>query len=249
MPPVMLAVIPSRYPSQRLPGKPLADIAGKPLVQWVYEATKNAGIFQHVVVATDDARIHDAVHGFGGVAMMTSDQHETGTDRVAEVASRFPDADVVVNVQGDQPFISSGILRALVEPYQMDKSIPMTTIACPLPQEGYADPNCVKVACDRRGNAMFFTRAPIPVFRKTLSVPVYQHIGLYAFSRPFLETYSSLQSTPLEQAEQLEQLRVLENGYRIQLTLTDSHIPEVNTPEDLETARVLMAARIKATAQ
>jgi 3-deoxy-manno-octulosonate cytidylyltransferase (CMP-KDO synthetase) len=240
----MLAVIPSRYPSQRLPGKPLADIAGKPLVQWVFEAASQAGIFARTLVATDDQRIMDAVAGFGGEAMLTSDQHQTGTDRVAEVARRFPDMDVIVNVQGDQPFITSSILRTLVRPYFEDISIPMTTIACPLKPEGHADPSCVKVACDQQGNALFFTRAAIPVYRQQVTVPVHHHLGLYAFSRKFLEIYAHLTPTPLEQAEQLEQLRVLEHGFRIRLTLTDSHFPEVNTPEELEQARVLMKARL-----
>ncbi len=242
--PRMLAVIPSRYPSQRLPGKPLADIAGKPLVQWVFEAASQAGIFARTLVATDDQRIMDAVAGFGGEAMLTSDQHQTGTDRVAEVARRFPDMDVIVNVQGDQPFITSSILRTLVRPYFEDISIPMTTIACPLKPEGHADPSCVKVACDQQGNALFFTRAAIPVYRQQVTVPVHHHLGLYAFSRKFLEIYAHLTPTPLEQAEQLEQLRVLEHGFRIRLTLTDSHFPEVNTPEELEQARVLMKARL-----
>lgn len=241
----VLAVIPARYPSQRLPGKPLADIAGKPLVQWVYEAARDSRLFSSVVVATDDPRILDAVERFGGQAKMTSDQHQTGTDRVAEVAGMFPDSKVIVNVQGDQPFITGEILAALVEPFRSDATLAMSTVACPMPPAGRNDPGCVKVALDQHGYALFFTRASIPVFRTMVDVPVYQHLGLYAFSRDFLLKYSELAPTPFEKAEQLEQLRVLENGYRIRLSVVPSHIPEVNTPEDLEIARDLMTSRMQ----
>ena len=244
--PRILAVIPSRYASQRYPGKPLVDIVGKPMVQWIYEAAVRCKAFEDVVIATDDQRIADAVKGFDGKCMMTSSDHQTGTDRVAEVARHYPDADVVVNVQGDQPFVTSEILTRLVQPYLDGETPDMTTIACPLESEqAVQDPNTVKVACDQRMIAMFFSRSPIPYYRTKVEAPVYHHMGLYAFSSSFIQHYSKLQPAPLEQCEQLEQLRVLEHGYRIRVSLISGSIPEVNTPDDLVGAQRLMTQRIQ----
>ena len=231
----ILAVIPARYASQRFPGKPLVRIGDMPMVQCVYEAAKGCPDFSEVIVATDDDRIADCVHQFGGRVEMTSSDHETGTDRVAEVASRCPEMTVVVNVQGDQPFVTPQMLSQLVSPYIRGESSPMTTLACPVDlHSGYSDPHTVKVLCDRLGNALYFSRSPIPYYRNPMAdAPVYHHLGLYAFERQFLTQYAQLSPTPLEQCEGLEQLRVLEHGFKIRVCLTEKAVMEINTPEDL----------------
>ncbi len=234
----ILAVIPARYDSKRFPGKPLALINNKPMIQWVYEAARSCPEFSKVVVATDDERIADCVRGFSGLVEMTRSDHETGTDRVAEVARKYPDFDVVANVQGDQPFVTSEMLSQLLKPYLCDELPDMTTLACHLdPEEGRCDENTVKVLCNSIGDALYFSRSPIPFMRKIEeNVPVYHHLGLYAFERKFLAKYSDLPSTPLERCESLEQLRVLENGFSIRVCLTESSVLEINTPEDWEQA-------------
>jgi len=237
----ILAVIPARYASQRFPGKPLVKIGDRPMVQRVYEAALGCPDFAKVVVATDDDRIADCVQRFGGVVEMTHSGHETGTDRVAEVAERYPEMDVVVNVQGDQPFVTPEMLSQLVSPYLQGEKPPMTTLACPLEWEGgYPDPNTVKVLCDQAGNALYFSRSSIPYQRNVRhGLPVYHHLGLYAFERSFLDQYAQLLATPLEQCEGLEQLRVLEHGFKIRVCLTEQAVLEINTPEDLEKAGYL----------
>lgn len=236
-----LAVIPSRYASQRFPAKPLALIGGRPMVQWVYEAARRCPAFFQVVVATDHPQIAETVAGFGGHVEMTRSDHLTGTDRVAEVALRYPQADVVANVQGDQPFVTADMLSILVRPFLESPQPDMTTLGCPLPPGGHEDPNTVKVLCDQKMRALYFTRAPAPYYRQKHAAPVYHHLGLYAFRREFLSSYAALTPTPFEQCEQLEQLRALENGYTLHVGLTPAPIIEVNTPEDLEKANQLVA--------
>lgn len=236
----ILAVIPARYGSQRLPGKVLLNIGNRPMVQWVYDAAIQCPAFANVVVATDSEEVAACVRGFGGTVEMTSSAHETGTDRVAEVAHRYPNMDVVVNVQGDQPFVTSEMLMRLVQPYIEGETPEMTTLACPLNQEaGYTDPNVVKVLCDRNHHALYFSRSPIPYFRNPGTVPVYHHLGLYAFRRDFLANYAQLASTPFEQCEALEQLRVLEHGFKIRVCYSEKMVLEVNTSEDLDAAKAL----------
>ncbi|MER3433498.1 MAG: 3-deoxy-manno-octulosonate cytidylyltransferase [Leptolyngbya sp. ERB_1_1] len=239
----ILAVIPARYRSQRFPGKPLVLIGDRPMVQWVYDAAKQCAVFDQVVVATDDQQIADCVKGFGGVVEMTRSTHETGTDRVAEVAERYSDMEVVVNVQGDQPFVTPTMLTELVTPYLEGEQPEMITLACALTEESaYLDPNVVKVICDRHHRALYFSRASIPYYRNSGSAPVFHHLGLYAFQRSFLASYTSLTPTPLEQCEALEQLRVLEHGYHIRVCQTQVAVPEINTPEDLLKAQSFIAA-------
>ncbi|MBN8563388.1 MULTISPECIES: 3-deoxy-manno-octulosonate cytidylyltransferase [unclassified Leptolyngbya] len=241
----ILAVIPARYASVRFPGKPLVQIDDRPMVQWVYEAAKQCSAFSHVVVATDSAEIADCVQSFGGAVEITSSDHATGTDRVAEVAERYPDIEVVVNVQGDQPFVTAAMLLQLIQPYLDGERPEMTTLACPLDQEtGYRDPNVVKVICDQYQNALYFSRASIPYYRNTTSAPVFHHLGLYAFRRDFLAQYATLTPTPLEYCEALEQLRVLEHGYRIRVCRTEAAVPEINTPEDLIAAQHWIASSV-----
>ena len=237
----ILAVIPARYDSQRLAGKVLATIGNKPMVQWVYEAAANSKVFTKVVVATDSQLVVHRVKEFGGEVEMTSSQHSTGTDRVAEVATRYPEFSVVVNVQGDQPFVTPQMLSELVTPYLEGEQPEMTTLACPLNHElGYNDPNTVKVLCGQKQQALYFSRSPIPFYRNRVKVPVYHHLGLYAFRQDFLETYTQLPSTPIEQCEGLEQLRVLEHGYTIRVCQTAKAVVEVNTAEDLTQAQTLV---------
>lgn len=237
----ILAVIPARYASQRFPGKPLARIGDRPMVQWVYEAAKRCPAFDTVVVATDNEAIAECVRGFGGAVEMTRSDHATGTDRVAEVAQRYGEMQVIANVQGDQPFVTPDMLTQLVAPYVAGTMPDMTTLACPLdPQSGYGDPNVVKVVCDQHGRALYFSRAPIPYYRHTGPAPVFHHLGLYAFRQDFLGRYAQLPSTPLEHCEGLEQLRVLEHGYTIIVSQTPTAVLEINTPEELAQAQALV---------
>jgi 3-deoxy-manno-octulosonate cytidylyltransferase (CMP-KDO synthetase) len=230
----ILAVIPARYDSKRFPGKPLVRIGNRPMVQCVYEAAQQCPDFTKVVVATDSDLVADCVRQFGGAVEMTRSDHSTGTDRVAEVAERYPDMVAIANVQGDQPFVTAQMLTQLISPYLRGEVPAMTTLACPLDMDtSYSDPNSVKVICDRLGNALYFSRSPIPYFRNAGDAPVFHHLGLYAFDRGFLSKYAQLPATPLEQCEGLEQLRVLEHGFPIRVCLTEKAVPEINTPDDL----------------
>ncbi len=236
----MLAVIPVRMAAQRLPGKPLEVIGDRTVVEWVHRRTINAGVFDHVVVATPDREIARAVERFGGEVVMTEAHHATGTDRVAEVAARQPHYDVVANVQGDQPFVDHVMLRALVSPYTAGVSPDMATIGAPLPPGGYESADTVKVVSDRSGRALYFSRAPIPHGLDADDPPlcVHHHIGLYAFRSEFLQVFAGLEETPLERLERLEQLRALEHGAAIHISVVPhGRLVEINTPDDLIAAR------------
>jgi arabinose-5-phosphate isomerase len=231
--------------SQRFPGKPLAMIDNRPMIQWVYEAVLSCSMFSHLVVATDSGKIADCVRKFGGNVEMTHSNHLSGTDRVAEVAQRYSDMDIVVNIQGDQPFVSKDDIFELVSPYLKGETPEMTTLGCPLSEEtDYQDPNIVKVLCTLSGQALYFSRASIPYFRNSIDVPVFHHLGLYAFRRDFLLNYAKLTPTPLEKCENLEQLRVLEHGYSIKVCTIQKPILEINTPADLEQAKLLITQGI-----
>jgi 3-deoxy-manno-octulosonate cytidylyltransferase (CMP-KDO synthetase) len=237
------AIIPARYASTRFPGKPLADILGKPMIQRVYERTALCSAVDQVVVATDDLRIFETVRGFGGEAQMTRDDHPTGTDRLAEVAQRI-DTDLVVNVQGDEPLIDPRMIELAVAPLREDAAIPMGTLKSPIATvEEFANPNVVKVTTDLQGFALTFSRASIPHPRDIdasdfiASGAAFKHIGLYVYRRDFLLRYPGLPLTPLEQLEKLEQLRALEHGYRIRVVATNLTSQGVDTPEDLESVR------------
>jgi 3-deoxy-manno-octulosonate cytidylyltransferase (CMP-KDO synthetase) len=236
----IVAVIPARFASTRLPGKALLSETGRPLILHVIEAARRAKSLQRIIVATDDARIAQAVTSFGGEVMMTRADHPTGTDRVAEVAARLDQARVIVNLQGDEPEISGHALDLVVELLENDREAEVATLATPIRDELiYRDPACVKVVCNRRGRALYFSRSPIPCHRDGLpdsssaTAPLgYLHLGLYAYRRQFLLELGSLPPSPLEAAEKLEQLRVLEAGYPIAVGMVDEPSVGIDTPED-----------------
>jgi 3-deoxy-manno-octulosonate cytidylyltransferase (CMP-KDO synthetase) len=236
----VLAVIPARLGSTRLPGKPLVEIGGRPLIRWVYEAVVSSPAIAEVIVATDHPSIAESVRSFGGRVEMTGGHHDSGTDRVAEVAGRHPDAEVVVNIQGDQPFVTAAMIGALVAPYREGRSPEMTTLACPLADPADVDdPNIVKVVCDVLGRALYFSRSRIPHAGEGEGSYLH-HLGLYAFRRDVLLAFTELPRGALERAERLEQLRALEHGHRIEVRTVTETVLEINTPEDVAVAEELL---------
>ncbi len=243
-------IIPARYQSTRLPGKPLADIGGKPMVQWVYEQACKSGA-DKVIVATDDQRVFDAVQVFGGEVCMTRSDHQSGTERLAEVVEKYNLADdhIVVNVQGDEPLIPDTIIRQVADNLA-HKNAPMATLAVEIDHEDEVfNPNAVKVVTDKDGYAMYFSRASIPWDRDHFAQQPAQihhnllrHIGIYAYRAGFINTYINWQPTALEQIEALEQLRVLWYGEKIHVDVAiDAPPAGVDTPEDLEKVRALIS--------
>jgi 3-deoxy-manno-octulosonate cytidylyltransferase (CMP-KDO synthetase) len=243
VPPKILGVIPARYASSRFPGKALALLDFRTMLEHVYEHVSMARYLSSVVIATDDERIRDAARTFGAQVRMTSADHLSGTDRVAEVASAFPEAELVVNIQGDEPLIDPGAIDAALLPLLDDPSIPMGTLKKRIedPRE-ITDPNVVKVVTDRFGNAIYFSRSAIPFLRDSGGHAVFKHTGLYVYRREFLLSYSDLPVGPLEKAEKLEQLRALENGFTIRVAETDYESIGVDTPEDLLRVQALLRA-------
>ena len=228
-----LCVIPARYASTRLPGKPLADICGKSMICRVLERASRAQKPEKVIVATDDERIYDAVRAEGGEALLTRSDHPTGTDRLAEVVEAYPEVDLIVNVQGDEPLIEPSVIDDLIAPFEMDENLPMATVMVRMEDAAeQLNPNNVKVVVDKLGYALYFSRSLVP-YPRAAAGPVYKHIGIYAYRRDFLLRYARLEPTPLERAESLEQLRALENGYGIRVLETDCRFVGVDTPEDL----------------
>jgi len=239
----IVAIIPARYASTRLPGKALVDLDGRPMIEHVYRRVSASKILSDVIVATDDLRIATRVIAFGGKVRLTKPTHETGTDRLAEVAASL-DCDIVVNVQGDEPLIDPRAVDELVAPLVSDRSLQMTTLFRRIQDAAELNnPNITKVVIDRGGFALYFSRAPIPYVRDPRGgwPPLYRHIGLYAYRRSALLVLASLEPTPLERSEALEQLRALEHGIRIKAVETRHESFEVNTPEDLEQVRKLLA--------
>ena len=231
----VLCVTPARYESKRFSGKPLARQTGKPLIQHAYEAASRAQRVDTVVVATDDERIRKAVEAFGGLAVMTRTDHPCGTNRVAEAARGFPDAEIVINFQGDEPELDPELLDRLVETMEEDGGIELATLAGPLTPEETSDANAVKVVIASNGDALYFSRAPIPVARDgeaARQAPLLKHFGIYAFRAQALKEYAAMGQTPLELTERLEQLRWLENGRRIRVLVTDQRPVGIDTPED-----------------
>ena len=234
----MIAVVPARYGSSRLPAKALAEIAGVPMVVRVWRQASKAKSIARVIVATDDERIAAPVRAVGGEAMMTSPAHQSGTDRIAEVASKIS-GDVFLSVQGDQPFISPADLDALAEAMCSDASIQMATLATPIIDLlEWTDPNKVKVVCGADGNALYFSRSPIPHARDGgMPKEALRHIGVYAYRRDFLMKFAALPVGVLERIEKLEQLRALEHGYVIRVLKSVAPSLEVDTADDLARAR------------
>ena len=230
-----ICVIPARYSSTRLPGKPLKDICGKPMICRVWERASLAKSVTEVIVATDDDRILQAVEKNSGRAIMTRADHKTGTDRLAEVAEKFLDVEVIVNVQGDEPLIEPSLIDELIGEFVKDKNLQMATVATELVDEAeIKNPNNVKVVIDKNNDALYFSRSPIPYPRNVGKAKVFKHIGIYAYRRNFLLNYAKMEPTPLEQSESLEQLRALENGFKIRVIKSSCRFVGVDTAEDLE---------------
>ena len=253
----IVAIIPARFASTRLPGKPLSDIHGKPMIQHVHEQVARARGIERVLVATDDRRIAEAVRRFGGEAVLTSHEHATGTDRLAE-AARGLDADVVVNVQGDEPLIDPLWIEAALTPMVDDLALPIATLSLPIRNvEEMLSPSVVKVVTNREGDALYFSRSPIPFVRQGAASDLRaaasaavarglarKHVGLYAYRRDALLRFAALPPAAIEEAEGLEQLRALSNGMRIRVVPVEGESgPAVDTPEDLARVRSLRAGR------
>lgn len=238
------AIIPARYSSTRFEGKPLASLLDKPMIQHVYERCLKSSMLHRIIVATDDERIYDAVKAFKGEVVMTSSAHETGTDRLAEVASSLA-SDIIVNVQGDEPLIQPAMINEAIKPLADDRSIMMGTLKSSIKNvTELNNPSVVKVVVDKNDYALYFSRFPIPFVRDEsegiTSQGHFKHIGLYVYDREFLIGFSKLKPTPLEKIEKLEQLRVLENGYNIKVVHTELESIGVDTPEDLIKARQIL---------
>lgn len=235
-----IGVIPARWASTRLPEKVLLPIAGKPMIQHVYERAALAAGLSSVLVACDDARILDAVLAFGGNAVLTDPDHPSGTDRIAEAVAGLA-CDAVVNIQGDEPLIDPCDIDLVLSPLAGDPACAMATLMTPIREEcDLHDPSCVKVVVDRAGWALYFSRSLIPHPRNPIGTPTYRHIGIYAYRRDFLLAYPRLEPTPLSRTESLEQLRALEHGYRIRCVETPRESIGVDTEEDLARVRALL---------
>ncbi len=235
-------VIPARMGSTRFPGKPLADLMGKPMVQWVWESSISSGVADRVLIATPDEEIVSAARAFGAEAILTSHEHVTGTDRIAEVA-RSVDAEVYVNVQGDEPLMRPESIRACAQPLLENPEIQMGSVYCECPADEYDQAAVVKVVTDLQGFALYFSRHPIPFERNSRVAPVKKHIGLYAFRREPLLDFSGWPMSDLETAESLEQLRFMEHGVRIFMAAGAGTELAVDTPEQADQVRAILAGR------
>jgi len=244
-----VAIIPARYGSERLPGKPLALIAGRPMIQHVVERTARATLVHRVLVATDDERVATAVHAFGGEAVMTPADLKSGTDRIAYVARDMTDADIIVNVQGDEPLIAPAMIDQAIRPLVQNPELVASTLVRVIQsQDDLQNPGIPKVVLDRSGNCLYFSRSAVPFVRDLphnqwlATHRFYKHIGLYVFRRDFLLTYARMGQTPLELTEKLEQLRILEHGYALRAVVTEFDSVSVDTPADLARVRALSEA-------
>ncbi len=228
-------IIPARYNSVRLPGKPLIEVKGKPIIQWVYEQAKKIKLADYVIIATDDHRIFNAVKRFNGNVTMTSPDHKSGSDRIAEVVKNNTDITIAVNVQGDEPLIDPESVNNAIKSILSDENIDISTLIREIKDKNeLSNPNLVKVVTDNKGKALYFSRSQIPYERQEGQAKFYAHIGLYVYRRESLLKMTQLEQTDLEKAECLEQLRALQNGFAIKTVLTN-HIPVgIDTPEDLE---------------
>ncbi|HMQ67659.1 MAG TPA: 3-deoxy-manno-octulosonate cytidylyltransferase [Ignavibacteria bacterium] len=239
---IIAGIIPARYASTRLPGKPLLPVHGKPMIQRVYEQSKKAKLLNRVIVATDDKRIFDCVNAFGGEVMMTSNKHQSGTDRLSEVAEKIK-CDIVVNIQGDEPYIDPENIDLAIKPMLTDKSLDVSTLAIKIKNaDDLKDVNKVKVVIDKNNLALYFSRNFIPydMEQKVLkdfqigNRIFYKHIGLYVYSKKYLLKFAKMKTGYLEKMEKLEQLRILESGDKIKVILTKKDSVSVDSPEDLK---------------
>ena len=237
-----VGLIPARYAASRFPGKPLTPIAGKPMIQHVYEGARRAKRLQDVVIATDDERIAEACSAFDAPVVLTSPDHPTGTDRLAEAAAGL-DAEIIVNIQGDEPLIRGFVIDAAVDALLAEPDAAMSTVVHAAEPDALDDPNRVKVVLDRRGRALWFSRATIPALRNADAPPTWwQHVGLYVYRRSFLLDFVNLPQTPAERAEGLEQLRALEHGFAIQAAIVEGwRSVSVDVPEDVARVEALLA--------
>ena len=235
----IIGVIPARYDSTRFPGKPLVNINGKPMIQHVWESTKKSKLINELYVATDDKRIFDAVTGFGGNAVMTSKKHKSGSDRIGEVLKNI-ECGIVVNIQGDEPFINPLNIDKSIKPLLQNKSIQVSTLCTPIKQEeDIYNPNVVKAVTDKNGFALYFSRFGIPFNRDMANnIIYYKHIGLYVYRKKYLLEFIKLKPSKLEKAEKLEQLRILESGTKIKVVITNVDSVTIDTKEDLKKIRM-----------
>ncbi|MFQ5455386.1 MAG: 3-deoxy-manno-octulosonate cytidylyltransferase [Nitrospirota bacterium] len=242
-----IIIIPARYSSSRFPGKVLAGICGKPLIQHIFEQAKKVCLAEDIIVATDDKRISDEVSSFGGKSVFTSPDHKTGSDRIAEVAEKEK-CDIIINLQGDEILVYPDMVNELISLFLEDKTLEMGTIKRKIvKREDIYNHNIVKVVTDKQGYALYFSRSPIPFMRDINSYDLsqqkyYQHIGIYGYKRDFILKFNSLPLSFLEEAEKLEQLRALENGYKIKVIETKGESLRIDVPEDLIIAEELMGS-------
>ena len=239
-------IIPARYGSSRLEGKPLLEVAGKPVIQWVYEKAQQSKLTDTVIVATDDERIYNCVKNFGGTAEMTSVNHKCGSDRIMEVVSRHPEISYICNLQGDEPLIEPESIDAVIKNVQEDNNADISTLIREISSEEANNPNLVKCVTDKNGFALYFSRSKIPYERNAASAPFYGHLGIYGYKRNALEAMTSLPQTPLEKTESLEQLRALENGMRIKTSVVNFVPVGIDTKDDLEKFRQIVESKLSA---
>jgi 3-deoxy-manno-octulosonate cytidylyltransferase (CMP-KDO synthetase) len=243
---MILGIIPARFASSRLLGKPLADIGGKPMIQHTYESASKSKLIHKLIIAVDDEKVERTARGFGANVIMTPKDIATGSDRIAYVAKNVPDADIIVNIQGDEPFIQGSMIDQAIEPLLFDFTVNVSTLAKKIEDvEELKTPSIPKVVFDYQNFALYFSRSPIPFVREARSnlerirlADIYKHVGLYVYRRDALFKFTSLHPTDLEQIEKLEQLRMLENGIKIKVVITEYESISVDTPEDLERARI-----------
>ena len=243
--PYILGVIPARFASTRLLGKPLADIGGKFLLQHTFEGASKSKLLDKIIIAVDDDQVAKSAKGFGATVIMTPKDCPTGSDRIAIVAKEFPRADIIVNIQGDEPFISGMMIDQAIEPLLFDDDVNVSTLAKLIDNvEEFNSPSVVKVVFDYKNFALYFSRSPIPFVRDATNdsemleiANVYKHVGLYVYRKEYLLKFTKLEPTDLEQWEKLEQLRMLENGFKVKIVETEYDSFSVDTPEDLEKAR------------
>lgn len=252
---MIIGIIPARFASSRLMGKPLADIGGKPMIQHTYQSAKKSKLLDKVIIAVDDEKVFKEVKDFGAEVYMTPKNCTSGSDRIAIVAQQIPDAAIIVNIQGDEPFIKGKMIDQAIEPLLFDKKVSVSTLARRITNvEEMKSPSVVKVVFDYNNFALYFSRSPIPFVRdaksnleKVQSAEIYKHIGLYVYRREALLKFTNLKPTDLEQMEKLEQLRFLENGMKVKIVYTEYDSLSVDTPKDLEIARRFYARQSKQT--